>query len=276
MKFKYLAAVTLLWPLAAMAQPLEPRVTPVSKPAIKKINPSKIILVGDSTTAVIGGWGPSFCGYHVSSFANCVNLARGGRSSRTYIEEGSWDVALNEMRTPGYSKVWVLIQFGHNDQPGTDRATNLETEFPGYIRQYVREARAAGAVPILVTPLTRRAFEGTKHVNSLAPWAQAVRRIAAEMQAPLIDLNADSARAVQSMGQEAADRFAQLPRGVEPTGRTQPEKKPGEPFPTLVPKLSFDDTHLGREGADYFADMVAGELALAVPDMRPLLVLKQP
>ncbi|MDC7684671.1 rhamnogalacturonan acetylesterase [Asticcacaulis sp. BYS171W] len=273
MKLKYLVAVTALWPLAAFAQTPEATITPTPKPAVKKINPSKIILVGDSTTAVIGGWGPSFCGYHVSSFANCVNLARGGRSSRTYIAEGSWDIALNEMRTPGYSKVWVLIQFGHNDQPGTDRTTNLETEFPDYIRQYVREARAAGAIPVLVTPLTRRAFDGPKHVNSLAPWAEAVRRIATEMQVPVIDLNADSARAVQAMGQEAADRFAQLPRGAEPTGKIQPQKKAGEPLPTVVPKLSFDDTHLGREGADYFADMVARELAAAVPDMRPLLVV---
>jgi len=38
------------------------------------------------------------------------------------------------------------------------------------------------------------------------------------------------------------------------------------------PKLSFDYTHLGRAGADFFAAMVAAELARRIPEMRPLLI----
>ena len=111
---------------------------------------SKIVLVGDSTTAVQGGWGGSFCAEHVTSFVACVNLARGGRSSGSYIAEGSWDLALAEMRTPGFVNTWILIQFGHNDQPGKPgRSTDLATEFPANLRRYVTEARAAGAKPVL-------------------------------------------------------------------------------------------------------------------------------
>jgi lysophospholipase L1-like esterase len=76
-----LLAALVLMPLAAAAQP-----APAEAP--KPISPSKIILVGDSTTAVVGGWGPSFCASHVTSFAACVNLARGGRSSGSYRAEG--------------------------------------------------------------------------------------------------------------------------------------------------------------------------------------------
>jgi lysophospholipase L1-like esterase len=112
--------------------------TPVAPEPIRHIQPSKIILVGDSTTAVFGGWGPSFCGYHVTSFMACVNLARGGRSTSNYRAEGSWDVALSEMRTSGYRDIWVLIQFGHNDQPGKPgRSTDLATEFPANLLHYV-------------------------------------------------------------------------------------------------------------------------------------------
>ena len=57
-----------LLPLAAAAQTAPP--TPAEAP--RKIAPYKIILVGDSTTAVVGGWGPSFCALHVTSFAACV------------------------------------------------------------------------------------------------------------------------------------------------------------------------------------------------------------
>lgn len=128
-------------------------------PVPQRISASKIVLVGDSTTAVAGGWGGVFCGEHVTSFVACVNLARGGRSSGSYIAEGSWEIALAEMKTPGFARTWVLIQFGHNDQPGKPgRSTDLATEFPANIARYVRETRAAGAMPILVTPLTRRMF----------------------------------------------------------------------------------------------------------------------
>ncbi|HVJ00645.1 MAG TPA: hypothetical protein VM662_00600, partial [Sphingomonas sp.] len=75
-----LLAVAALVTLPAAAQ------APSARPPepVRRIDPSKIILVGDSTTAVMGGWGPSFCAHHVTSFMACVNLARGGRSSGNY------------------------------------------------------------------------------------------------------------------------------------------------------------------------------------------------
>jgi hypothetical protein len=39
-----------------------------------------------------------------------------------------------------------------------------------------------------------------------------------------------------------------------------------------APKLSFDYTHLGTEGANVFASVVTQELSEAVPAMRPLLL----
>lgn len=247
-------------------------------PPVQKIAPSKIILVGDSTTAVIGGWGPSFCAEHVTSFLACVNLARGGRSSGSYFAEGSWDVALSEIRTAGYKKVWVLIQFGHNDQPGKPgRSTDLKTEFPANLRRYVSEARAAGATPILLTPLTRRTFKNGVLDNDLAPWADAIRKVAADMNVPLVDLNARSVAVVQALGETAANRFAQLPEGAVAVGPATPVPGGARPTeiavqPTAVPKLSFDRTHLGRYGADFFATMVAAELIRVVPEMRSNLL----
>lgn len=258
--------------LATSAQAAEP----VPREFPKAIAPSKIILVGDSTTAVIGGWGPSFCAHHVTSFAACVDLARGGRSSRTYMQEGSWTVALNEAKVAGYKNTWVLIQFGHNDQPGNSRSTELAQEFPGYIRRYVEDARAAGATPILVTPLVRRAFKDGRQINDLAPWAEAVRKVAAETGAPLIDLNALSAKAAQDLGPAVSERFAQLPRDTAPKGaapaRAQTEVNVQ---PTASFRLSYDDTHLGEEGADYIAAIMAQALADTVPAMRPVLVVER-
>ena len=258
------------WASLASAQPAPP--APVEKP--RPIAPYKIVLIGDSTTAVMSGWGSSFCAYHVTSFMACLNLARGGRSSGSYRAEGSWDVALAEMRTPGYRKTWVLIQFGHNDQPGKPgRSTDLATEFPANLARYVDEVRAAGALPVLVTPLTRRMFQDGKLKNDLEPWAAAVRKVAVEKNVPLVDLNARSAAAVQAMGEAEADSFAQLPPGSAPQG-AQPSNRTTEvqEQPMAQAKVSFDRTHLGRSGADYFSKMVTEELARAAPDMRLLLV----
>ncbi len=77
-----------------------PPAAAMDRPPAVPIKASKIILVGDSTTQVLSGWGGSFCAYHVTSFAACVNLARGGRSTHSYRAEGSWDLALAEMKTP--------------------------------------------------------------------------------------------------------------------------------------------------------------------------------
>ncbi|WP_372017232.1 rhamnogalacturonan acetylesterase [Pseudoxanthomonas sp. 10H] len=292
--FRPLSCLLLALATPAFAAP-DPSVT--ERPPVTPVRASKIVLVGDSTTAVQGGWGPSFCGDHVASFVACVNLARGGRSTYNYRAEGSWDIALAEMRPGAYAGgVYVLIQFGHNDQPGKPgRSTDLATEFPDNLRRYVREVRAAGAVPVLLTPLTRRQFKDGGLVDDLAPWAEATRRVAADLQVPLVDLHARSVAAVQGMGPVQAMRFAQaraLPEqvvaaqagttiGAPPAApataaaaRTTPptgqDNAAAEPMGT--PKAAFDYTHLGGEGAGFFAAIVADELARQVPALRRNLI----
>jgi lysophospholipase L1-like esterase len=186
----------------------------------------------------------------------------------------------------------VLIQFGHNDQPGKPgRSTDLATEFPANLRRYVAEVRAAGGKPVLVTPLTRRQFQDGKLIDDLGPWAQATRQVAAETATPLVDLHADSIAAVQAMGAAEATRFAQRPPSetvlaaartgttiAANTGTTPPVGAPAavqnnaavEPMGQA--KLSFDYTHLGEVGADYFATMVTADLAKAAPALRRFLI----
>ena len=259
------------------------------RPPPTPIRASKIVLVGDSTTAVQGGWGPAFCARHVSSFLSCVNLARGGRSSYNYRAEGSWDIALQEMRPGAYREVYVLIQFGHNDQPGKPgRSTDLQHEFPDNLRRYVREVRAAGALPVLLTPLTRRQFRDGVLGDDLAPWADATRRVAAELGVPLVDLHARSMAAVQGMGPVQAMRFALAPASAAQVSAAQAGTTIGAPPAIAAPaasvvdanaiepmgqaKIAFDYTHLGAEGASFFAAMVADELAQQVPALRSNLI----
>ena len=259
----------------------------LDRPAPTPIRASKIVLVGDSTTAVQGGWGPAFCARHVTSFLTCTNLARGGRSTYNYRAEGSWALAQAEMRTPGYARTWVLVQFGHNDQPGKPgRSTDLQREFPDNLRRYVREIRAAGAQPVLLTPLTRRQFADGVLIDDLAPWAEAVRTVAREMKVPLVDLHARSRAVVQALGPVAAMPLAQAAAtpaqvsaalggttvGAAPMAGAPAAQNNALTEPMGQAKVAFDYTHLGPDGAALFATLVTEELARQVPSLRPLLI----
>lgn len=275
-----LLAAALAWPAMA-AEPA----------AVTPPRMVKIILIGDSTVAVQGGWGPSFCGSHVTSAVACINMAKGGRSTGNYRAEGSWDIAVPEMRPNGFAKSYVLIQFGHNDQPGKPgRSTDLATEYPANLRRYIADVQAQGAVPVLVTPLTRRQFKDGQLLDDLGPWADAMRAVAKETGVFLLDLHARSRQAVQEMGPVQANGLAQLPPPAEvqaaaASGTTIAAPKPGEPAGTAPTqqnntavepmgqaKLSFDYTHLGRDGADLFATIITDEMARTIPDLRRFLI----
>jgi len=219
---------------------------------------TRVLLVGDSTMAPETGYGDALCA-RFRPTVTCMNLAKGGRSSASYRAEGSWERVQKMLQDDAnYGTTYVLIQFGHNDQPGKPgRSTDLATEFPSNMTRYVKEVRELHAVPILVTPLARRSFKSGQVDNDLRPWAEATLKVAATEHAAVLELNEDSVTAVQSMGQEQADTLAMAPLGhAEPPA---PGGGKGNGY------RGFDRTHLGTKGAALFAAMVAMELRHAVP-----------
>jgi len=205
----------------------------------------RVILVGDSTMAPRSGYGNALCA-RLQQVA-CINLARGGRSSKSFRAEGLWDTVLALLNERGENgakqKTLVLIQFGHNDQPGKPgRSTDLATEFGPNMAGYVKEVKAAGGEVVLLTPLTRRAFKNGELDADLRPWAEAVINVGAEQGVPVLDLNAISHAVVAAMGQPAADTLAEAP-----------------------PR--FDRTHLGPKGAELFSGQVMEGLLKLKPEL---------
>lgn len=229
---------------------------------------TRVILVGDSTMARGSGWGDAFCAAAAPDVA-CLNMAKGGRSSKSYRAEGSWAEVQKELARPGpWKTTWVLVQFGHNDQPGkSERSSDFATEFSPNMAGYVADIRAAKARPILVTPLTRRQFRDGQLIDGLSAWSAAVRKVAAHTKTPLLDLGSDSVFAVQAMGPVKAMDFAQAPPPPEvvagAAGGTTIEAP--KPAPGSNVRVYFDYTHLGPKGAAFFAAMVQDELKTAVP-----------
>ncbi len=231
------------------------------------LQPVRIILVGDSTMAVHSGYGPGFCAL-VSDAVTCLNMAKGGRSTSSYRAEGSWKAVLDQLQSNSkFKDTYVLIQFGHNDQPGKPgRSTDLATEFPVNLKNYVEEVKATGAKAILVTPLTRRSFKDGKLKNDLDAWAAAARKVAGDENVPVLELNTESSAAIQKMGPTDANTLAMGPPPAVALESALKGNSAG------VPKATgdeFDYTHLGAKGADYFGRMVANELIRAVPELAP-------
>lgn len=213
---------------------------PVPKPApAAKV---RIVLVGDSTVAESSGWGPGFRAL-VKPTAECLNMAKGGRSSKNFYDSGLWKGAL--AAKPQY----VLIQFGHNDQPGKGpaRETDPKTTYRDYLKKYVDEARAVGAEPILVTSLTRRLFtpEG-KIRSSLVPYVEAMKAVAEEKKVPLVDLHARSIELCEKLGPA--------------------ESKSLGPVNADDPKI-VDVTHLTPKGAEMIAPLIVAELRKVAPEL---------
>jgi pectinesterase len=203
-------------------------------------NPAKIriVLVGDSTVTNDAGWGLGFQQF-LSDQIECTNLSRGGRSSMSFIKEGRWEEAL-KLKADYY-----LIQFGHNDEPGKPgRSTELD-EYRRYMNQYVDEARAMGAQPVLVTCLVRRQFDKAddhKINSSLTTHVQIIREIAAVKKVPLVELHDRSKALCEQLGREGCYAFS-------------PKKEGG----------AYDGTHLDAQGSLLFARLVVDELRRAVP-----------
>ncbi|MDE3165739.1 MAG: rhamnogalacturonan acetylesterase [Acidobacteriota bacterium] len=242
--------------------------------AAQDAQPVRIILVGDSTMAVKSGYGPGFCALW-NPAVTCLNMAKGGRSTSSYRAEGSWAQVMEKLKDgSGFAGTWVLIQFGHNDQPGKPgRSTDLATEFPANLRRYVEEVKAAGGHPVLVTPLTRRSFRDGKLRDTLGPWGDAARKVAAETGTPLLDLHAESMAAVDAMGPVEANTLAMAPAPEPVMEGARHGDSPAVPKPAVANPSEpvFDYTHLGQKGANFFGRMVARELVAAVPELKDYL-----
>lgn len=195
----------------------------------KQVHKPTVFIIGDSTVkngrgdgaGGLWGWGDPIVQYFDSSAISIKNHAMGGTSSRTYRSLGLWQKVLEQLQ-PGD---FVLMQFGHNDNgpinddfrargtiPGVgDESEEIDNLLTGehevvhsygwYMRQYIQETRVKGAKPIIITPIPRNIWKEGKIENNL-DYSQWVREVAAIEQIDFIDLNAQLAGAMTSLGQE--------------------------------------------------------------------------
>lgn len=188
-------------------------------------------IIGDSTVkngdgtgkGNLWGWGNFIADYFDTMKISVQNHAIGGRSSRTFITEGRWDKILATLKKGDY----VIMQFGHNDggplddtarARGTIRGIGDESKeiynpimkkkevvytYGYYMRKYIRDAKAKGAIPIVCSPIPRNEWKDGKVIRSKDSYGGWAEQIAKEEGAYFIDLNDLIATKYEEMGAEA-------------------------------------------------------------------------
>jgi lysophospholipase L1-like esterase len=228
-----------------------------------------LFLVGDSTVrnghadgaGGQWGWGEPLADLFDLTRINVDNRAIGGRSSRSYIMENQWAETLALVK-PGDI---VLFQWGHNDDGplddpararGTLKGIGDETKdidnpilkihetvhtYGWYLRKYIVDTIAAGATPILCSPIPRKTWKDGKVVRNADTYGGWARAIANQQHIAFLDLNEIIARQYDALGQ-----------------------------PAVEPLFADPHTHTSRAGAELnAASVVAGLKALSPDPLAP-------
>jgi lysophospholipase L1-like esterase len=224
---------------------------------------------------------------------NIVNYANGGRSSRSFINEGSLDKIASTITTGDY----LLIQFGHNDSanqqgylierfvsmgepdandiypsnPGEKETTpaTLTTQygekyypytsgtFKWYLQQYIDVARNAGATPILVTPVSRQYFNPD---GTIKP-----HHDAKDTTTGTVTTSDDAyVRAVEQLGEEQGvkviDMFEVTKVSYEKAYQNDPAASNGSSPSAKAIMNPGDSTHNNKIGGFYNGGLIAKEI----------------
>jgi len=217
--------------------------------------PITIYLAGDSTMAQKTadkrpetGWGEMLQEFFTPGHVRIDNRAKNGRSTRSFIEEKLWQAIVDNLKAGDY----VFIQFGHNDEKeGTDRYAS-PADYRLNLMKFVAEVRAKQASPILFTPVMRRRFDDKGvFLDTHGAYPEVVRKLAAELKVPLIDMHRKSEGVLRQYGaDESRKLFLQLKPGENPN----------------YPKGVEDNTHFNPRGAQVMAGLaVEGIRELKLP-----------
>lgn len=195
-----------------------------------KPKPVQLFLIGDSTVKngsgkgedKLWGWGTVLPELFDTTKIKVYNHAIGGRSSRNFLTEGRWDKVLAKLQPGDY----VIMQFGHNDggpindtirARGTFKGIGNESEeidnlitkkhetvhsYGWYMRKYIDETKAKGAIAIVCSPVPRNIFKDGKIERSDSGYGLWAKQVAQTNGAYFIDLFEIVAKKYDILGPE--------------------------------------------------------------------------
>lgn len=169
------------------------------------------------------------------------NRSIGGRSARSFCDEGKLDQAL-EVLCPGD---FMFIQFAHNDNNKLrpNRYISLE-EYPSFLQLYADACERRGAQCVFVTPVTMRCTdEGGRFVICFDDYRRKMMELADRKGIPLLDLGERSTAYLNEIGEaESKNIYLWAAEGEYPDG-------------AYAAGVS-DNAHLQEYGAKVYANIV--------------------
>ena len=221
---------------------------------IEPIHETTIYLAGDSTVVdqdvePWAAWGQMLPRFFRPGVV-VANHAESGETTRSFVGEQRLAKVMSLIQPGDY----LFIQFAHNDQK--PNAVSLD-DYRKLLIDFIAQAHAKGATPVLVTSMNRRTFDAEgKITNSLAGYPDAMREVAAQQHVALIDLNAMSKALFEALGPEGTLKaFMHYPANA---------------FPNQTEAIS-DDTHFNGYGAYELARCVVHGIRQAKLPLRKYL-----
>ena len=215
-------------------------------------NAVTVYLAGDSTVCdqkdePWATWGMMIPAFFDQGTA-VANHAESGLALSSFVAHRRLEKILSTMKAGDY----VLIQFGHNDQKETGPEAGADKGYSKRLATFIDEVKAKGAHPVVVTPVERRRFRDGKPYGTLQDYAAAAKKVAAEKEVPVVDLNAMSLKFYEALGEEGSkNAFVHYPANTFPN----------------QPQALKDDTHHNPYGGFELAKCVVQGIRDNVPEL---------
>ena len=204
-----------------------------------------IFMAGDSTMQIYNkektpqrGWGQVFPDY-LTEEVTVTDLARGGRSTKSFIAEGLWDELIAQVGKDD----WVFIEFGHNDHDSRkpERFCTPE-QYEVNLIKMAGDVKQKGAHAIILSPIAMHSFnkDGVYH-DGHASYPAHAKQAAITAGVPYIDADSLLGATVRKMGPEKSkDLYMNFGPGLYKE----------------FPEGHVDNTHLREAGARKVCELV--------------------
>lgn len=170
----------------------------------------KIICLGDSTMQFNNiyrypqfGW-PQVLSLFIHPNILILDLARNGKSTKTYIDEGRFADLLKRVEKGDY----VICQFGHNDG-AKDKLERYTTplEYKNNLLYISNEIKKKGANFILATPITRHIFFNNECIESHKEYRKTMLELAEEESIDIVDLDELTRKHYTNIGEKESEKY---------------------------------------------------------------------
>lgn len=222
-----------------------------------------LYIAGDSTAQTYNyekvypqtGWGQVFDRFFTDDVI-VENRSMGGRSSKSYNNDGRLDRILTEMHPGDY----VFIQFGINDGAVNkpERYISVEDYKKLITEKYIGEVEKRGGTPVLMTASAAAWWDEEKDcfMESRADYADPTRELAKETGVKFIDAN-----------QIMTDAWNTMEKEDVLSGYFVCELLESKAYPTGT----NDTTHMKEKGAGRVAKLIAAAIPEVLPELAKYL-----